>query len=236
MKSKIKFGSSTIQYSIVKSKRRKTSQIVVDKNDVIIRAPATKTLPEIKQIMKDKAQWVFKKQLEFQKIKPQIAKATFTAGSKLPYLGKNYQIKIITKQKANSIQLAKERFTIKLQPSRSSRKTVQNLYENWLARKADGIFDKKIAKFSKRLKLKPKKAVIKNLKDRWGSLSQDETLNLNMNLLKAPDDVIDYVILHELTHLKIKAHTHHFWESIHKFMPNYEQKRLWLEHHGQRIV
>ena len=57
-----------------------------------------------------------------------------------------------------------------------------------------------------------------------------------MNLLKAPDDVIDYVILHELTHLKIKTHTHHFWEFVHKFMPNYEQKRLWLGHHGQRIV
>ncbi len=68
-----------------------------------------------------------------------------------PISGKNYQIKIITKQKSDSIQLSKEEFTIKLQSSRSSRKIVQNLYENWLAKKANGIFDKKISKFSKRL-------------------------------------------------------------------------------------
>lgn len=236
MKSRIRFGNSTIQYSIIKSKRRKTSQIVVDKNEVVIRAPATKTLFEIRQMIKDKAQWIFKKQLEFQKIKPQITEITFTAGSKLPYLGKNYQITIIAKQKEDSIKLYREQFIIKLQANRSSRKTVQGLYENWLTEKTSEIFDKKVSEFSKKTGLEPKQIVIKNLRNRWGSLAQDKTLNLNINLLKAPDSVIDYVILHELTHLKIKAHTHHFWEFVHKFMPDYEQNRLWLEHNGQRIV
>ncbi|MGI0066682.1 MAG: hypothetical protein ACREAT_08010, partial [Nitrosotalea sp.] len=62
---KIKYGNSVIEYSVIKSKRRKTSQILVDWDEVIVRTPLTKNNSEVKKIVESKAQWIFKKQLEF---------------------------------------------------------------------------------------------------------------------------------------------------------------------------
>ncbi len=77
MKQKIKFGNSIIEYQIVKSKRTKTSQITVDKDNVIVRTPKTKSNSAIRQMIKDRKHWIFKKQLEFvtrEKIKPSTKK------------------------------------------------------------------------------------------------------------------------------------------------------------------
>jgi predicted metal-dependent hydrolase len=61
-------------------------------------------------------------------------------------------------------------------------------------------------------------------------------INLNEYLLKAPKGAIDYVILHEICHLKIRNHSHRFWELVQKFMPNYEENKKWLEVNSARIV
>ena len=67
-------------------------------------------------------------------------------------------------------------------------------------------------------------------------MTKEGSINLNVNLLKAPEDVIDYIILHELCHLKIKEHSHHFWDFLRKSMPNYQDKRDWLNRNGNNLV
>jgi predicted metal-dependent hydrolase len=114
--------------------------------------------------------------------------------------------------------------------------TIKSLYEVWLYSQAKKIFRKKVKDFSKVLGVNPKKIVIKNLKNRWGSITQNETMNLNLNLVKAPEDVIDYIIVHELSHLKIKGHSHKFWTYIHKFVPDYEDKINWLVVNGRNLL
>ena len=66
------------------------------------------------------------------------------------------------------------------------------------------------------------------LKNRWGSVTKKDTLNLNRNLMKAPNDIIDYIIIHELCHLKIQGHSHHFWSFLKQFVPDYQKKIDWL--------
>ena len=61
-------------------------------------------------------------------------------------------------------------------------------------------------------------------------------LNLNLNLIKALENVIDYVILHELCHLKIKEHSHHYWDSLHKYMPNYHDEIEWLKRNEDNLL
>ena len=95
--------------------------------------------------------------------------------------------------------------------------------------KAETYFAKLIKKYSDRVGIKPRKIIIKNLKDRWGSTTQKGEINLNSNLMKAPIPVISYVILHEVCHLKIKEHSHHFWDMVSRYMPNYDEQKRWLE-------
>ena len=78
MTNKIKFGSTVIPYTVFKTKRRKTSQIIVDKDNVIVRSPSSKTNVEVKQMIQQKARWVFEKQQEFKKQKSSIVKPIFS--------------------------------------------------------------------------------------------------------------------------------------------------------------
>ena len=176
---KIKYGNTVIEYSLIKSKRRKTSQIMVDGYEVIVRTPLAKDNSEIKKIIQNKAQWIFKKQLEFRK------------RTDVHFVPKKYTKRFLLKQ---------------------------------------------VNSYATKVGITPSKVNIKKMRTRWGSASKNNVINLNEHLLKAPKGAIDYVILHEICHLKIRNHSHRFWELVQKFMPNYEENRKWLEVNSARIV
>jgi predicted metal-dependent hydrolase len=226
-KQKLEYGNNTIEYSVIRSKRVKTSEISVDDDKVIIRTPFGKPLPEIEKTIEEKASWILKKQLEHKGVIPEIIKPSFEDGSTLPYLGKNYRIKVFRGRgegeeesylKEDKIELVNEEFLIYLSNSEHSKKKIKTLYDRWQHHQ------------------QPIQIIIKNQKSRWGSLTKGNVINLNVNVLKAPLDVIDYTVLHELCHLKIKEHSHSFWDYLNKFMPNYKDKVEWLKVNGARLI
>lgn len=72
------------------------------------------------------------------------------------------------------------------------------------------MFKKKVMQFSKIMEVNPSKIIIKDLKNRWGSTTKEGVINLNVNLVKAPEHIIDYIISHELCHFRIRDHSHRF--------------------------
>jgi predicted metal-dependent hydrolase len=115
------------------------------------------------------------------------------------------------KQSENELQLINGEFVATIKSSsKNSKRLMKNLYESWLSHNAQIILKDKVEKCSKRTGIAVERINIKNLTKRWGSLNKNKnTINLNVNLLKATDDVIDYIILHELCHVKINDHSHH---------------------------
>jgi predicted metal-dependent hydrolase len=67
-------------------------------------------------------------------------------------------------------------------------------------------------------------------------MTKEGAINLNIHLVKTPEDVIDYIILHELSHLKIKEHSHHYWDYVRRYMPNYQEKIEWLKINGNNLI
>ncbi len=179
MISKLRYGNSVIEYQIIKSKRRKTSEIRVDENGVEIHTPITKKDSEIQEIVNTKKQWIFKKQLEFtDRNKRQFKTTTKT----LEYLEKR----------------------------------------SW--------------KLAEKIGVKPKKIVVKNLKSRWGSAGKTGTITLNQALTRMPPRIIDYVIIHELCHLKIKGHSSRFWSILYSYNKDYQKNILWLENNFKDLL
>jgi predicted metal-dependent hydrolase len=84
-------------------------------------------------------------------------------------------------------------------------------------------------KLSLKIGVKPSKIIIKKLKGRWGSLTKDDVINLNVVLTSAPPKVRNYIIIHELCHLIVREHSRRYWSTVSKFMPNYEVSKKWLE-------
>jgi predicted metal-dependent hydrolase len=240
---KLEYGNSTINYTVIKSgRRRKTLEIIIKKDGkVTVRAPFDKSISDIEGFIQKNAKWILKKQLEYKNETPrQIMNPTYEEGSTLPYLGKNYPLKIVNhqKNKENNCELVnEEEFLVSLSiNSRASKRRIKALYEEWLMLKAHPIFQDKVKEYSTQLAVEPSQIIIKNLKSRWGSATKGNVINLNVNLLKASEDVIDYVVLHELCHLKIKEHSHHFWNLAYKFMPNYHEKIKWLKINSASLV
>jgi len=244
-KHKLHYGTAVIKYCVIRSRSRrtKTSELIVDKDKVVIRVPFDKPLSEIRGIIRDKSQWIFKKQLEYKKATPQITKPTFKEGSTLPYLGRNYPLRTLKERQAenSSIELVDGEFIIGIKSSKQSTTTtntaeIKKLYEDSLIEKAKTIFKRRVEEYSKKLGVKVQRIVIKRLKNRWGSMTKEGSINLNANLLKAPEDVIDYIILHEICHLKIKEHSYHYWDHVRRYMPNYQEKIEWLKVSGNHLI
>ncbi len=230
-----------IPFKLIRSRRRKTSEIIVDKKEIVLRVPFNKPASEIQGIFRKKIKWVLEKQrLQKEKTRERgIIKPTFLPSSTLPYLGKNYKLKITAGRDKKSIKLVNDEFIVKLRSNNNddeNKKTVKSLYENWILERGKVIFEKKIEKFIRTIGVYPRKITIKNLKNRWGSLSKNGTIILNVNLIKIPENIIDYIIIHELCHLIIQGHSHKFWFLLHKYVPDYQDKVEWLATNSERLI
>jgi predicted metal-dependent hydrolase len=204
---------------------------------LILRTPYDKPIEEIREIIRGKAKWIRTKQSEYRSARPEIVRPIFQEGSTLPYLGKNYPFRIMYGQYSNQkIELQNNMFVIFSKRTESLSKQIEFLFEEWLYNRAESIFEQRSKVYCKELKIQPPQVVIKNLKNRWGSATKHHVINLNVNLLKAPENVIDCIILHELCHLKIKEHSHHFWYLLHKFIPDYREQMEWLKINGCRLI
>ena len=181
-------------------------------------------------MLQERVQWIFKKQLHFAKQR----KPTFSTKSILSVLGKDYKIQIIPTS-TEKTRLVGDTIQFHIPQKRHKTDQIKAQYHTYLEKRANILFPKLVQELAKKVGTSPTKINIKQLKDRWGSATQDGEINLNYSLMKAPRNVIKYVILHELCHFKIKEHSHPFWNLVGKQMPEYEESVNWLEANGIRI-
>jgi len=244
------YGTKRIEYFVFRTRRSKTSEIIVDSDEIVIRVPDSKPDQEIESLLNQKISWILKKQREIQQgeRKIEISKPLYTKDSTLPYLGKKHkiQINILELQKEgkgvvkNSIVRKNELFLFNIhsaiQENQDFTNEIRNLYENWLYHKAKIIFKDKVHILSKVIGIKPNKVVIKDLKNRWASITKNNEINLNINLIKAPPEIIDYIIIHELCHFKIKGHSYNFWSLLKRYCPDYPKFIKWLDINGKNLL
>lgn len=105
-----------------------------------------------------------------------------------------------------------------------------------LADRAREVFPPKVAYYAQQIGVTYGRITIRNQKTRWGSCSGKGNLNFNCLLMLAPEEVQDYVVVHELCHRKEMNHSHRFWREVEKIMPDYKVHRKWLKEHGGRII
>lgn len=227
----IYYKEQKIKFQLIKTPRRKkTIEIKILYGDVIIKSPLSKSIVEIEQLIKRNADWILKAVKKNKGIKPTIVKSTYKDGSSLPYLGKNFNVKII-RDNSDFTNFTGTEFVI-----HCCKFNAKKNYEDWLFAQAYTIFSSIIQKHSQILKVEPRKIIIKKLKSRWGSATSNNIINLNLFLIKSPIDIIEYVVLHELCHLSIKNHPKEFWALVGFHLPDYKDKILWLKINGSLLL
>ena len=216
----VKYGNSSIRYKVTRSnKRLKTSHIIVEKNSVNVIVPDNKTDQDIKKLVKTNSKWIFTKKLEQKSLSPKNEKT-------LLYRGKHYKFQF-HKGNKNTISFKNGKFVVTM--NNFTQYNLHKLYQNWITQRAMLLIPKRVNVISNKLSIKTEKINIKNLKNRWGSISDDGSLNINLNLIKAPSIVLDYIITHELCHKKIPNHSPKFWNLLFHIMPDYTSQKKWLD-------
>lgn len=239
-KDRIQYGTASIDYYIKRSKRIKTSEVIVDSDRIEIRTPLNKSLEDTRHMVRDKAEWILRKQEEFKSLIPEIMKPTFEEDSTLPYLGKNHRLRINKNQLRNRIRFVNGEFVVdmtSLDADEDTKSQIRELYERWLRSIAYPILKAKTEIYAQKLGVNVQKISIKNsLKSRWASLTKRDSINFNMHLIKARQDIIDYIVLHEVCHLKVKGHSYHYWDLVYRYIPNYQEKINWLNVNGKVLI
>jgi predicted metal-dependent hydrolase len=235
----IEINNGKINYSIVKTKR-KTIGITVDRNGKVkVSAPLYVSEKEIREVVQEKTDWIAKKVNEVRKRNLNTVHKEFVSGEEFLYLGEKYTLKIA------ELDLAKPEVLIQADTivvyifkglTRESRKqVVKETLIKWYRQCFTEVVEERIEKYSLYLSVSPRKVVVKDQKTRWGSCSEKRNINLNWRLVMAPIEIIDYVVVHELCHLRIMNHSKDFWNLIESTLPNYRESRGWLKVNGSSL-
>jgi len=194
---------------------------------IVIRAPYRTPLAEIESFFQSRKDWVRKKLGEMDAAAGKDGPSTrmFASGEKFLYLGESYPLEIQSKDgRKRPLTLSWSRFI--LDEERTDEARV--LFIEWYREEAKRLFADRVDHYSKRLNLLAKSIKITSAESRYGSCSPTNSLCFTWRLIMAPLAVIDYVIIHELVHVKVKNHSKKFWESVALAMPGYKVHRSWL--------
>ncbi|MBF0479969.1 MAG: M48 family metallopeptidase [Candidatus Omnitrophica bacterium] len=223
------YGKWKIQYD-VHFVDRKTLEIAVHPDErVEVKAPLNTTQKEIQKKVNKRARWIRRKILYFKQFHPRTPARQYVGGETHLYLGRQYRLKI-KKLKKESVNFSGAYLQMFVN-DRHDRVRIKELLEQWYFQKAQINFDscfKHCENFFDKQLLSPK-FKIKRMKARWGSLSPQKKLTLNVDLIKYPKECIEYVIAHELCHLKFFNHGSAYYRLLEKIMPDWKKRKARLE-------
>ena len=216
---------------VIRSKRRKTLALAVRDARVTVRMPEKLPLKHAEDFVIQKQRWI-KQKLATQNPPVQLA---FSTGESLLFLGQPVILNVMDDAAANGIELTEDQLKLELKESSPAYTRRERWIRNWYQQQAERYLQTRSKALIDSTGLQPRSVTIKSYKARWGSCRLNGDIQLNWKLIMAPPAVIDYVIIHELCHLRQHNHSPAFWELVSCFTPDYKTLRQWLKDHGSKL-
>lgn len=216
-----------LEINIKKSKRKTLSIYVERDGKITVLAPIDKADDEIEKIIKSKEYQIYKHHTNWEQLNDAKVHREFVNGQSYLYLGRNYRLELVDVAK-KPLMLKNGLFILQKKELLKAKQHFIAFYKEMGIKKISGRIDN----FAKRLGVEFSKFRIIELKNRWASCSEKGMINFHWKCFMAPLDVLDYIIVHELVHLKHKNHTKSFWNEIDKILPDYDKHVHWLRDNG----
>lgn len=227
------FGEGRIAVSIdrlIRSRRKTVALIVEGDGSLTVRAPLAMPEEAIGKFVEQHADWVRKHQQQAQKNVPPPARR-YQEGEEFLFQGKSFPLKIVSHQPTALIFDGKE-----FRLLRSALPRAQEVFEQWYKAMASPVIFLRLSALAKQYGFRYRRVCLSSARTRWGSCSSRGTLRFSWRLVMAPSEIIDYVLVHELVHTKIPCHSPEFWALVEKILPDYRQRRAWLQRTGRNLT
>ena len=218
---------------VVRTKRRKTASIEVIDGAVHAIVPEQLSNGRIEALLKKRISWIRMKLREQSRIvTPKIKE--YVSGENFTYLGRNYRLKVLrdtdhnVKLKGGYLEVG-----VGTNPTDSE---IRNALVQWYEAHALQRLTEKTNRYASIMGVSLNLVSVRDYKARWGSCSSKGEISFNWRIIIAPHHIVDYVVVHELCHLKHPNHSPAYWKSVKHEISDYEVCRQWLKEHGTELV
>lgn len=223
----------SLNIHLIRSKKRKKtlSLRIQEDGKVLLSVPYHTPRREIESFLGKTRAWIIKKVWEKEKVFRE-SQRVFIPGERFLYLGESYPLEIReSDHRQPPLKLSFGKFIL----DQDHLKAARDIFIQWYKREAREVIAERLEYYTHRLHLFPREIRITNARSRWGSCSHDNRLSFSWRIILAPLAVIDYILIHELAHIKEKNHSERFWKFLESILPDYRTPRLWLKRNGHRL-
>jgi predicted metal-dependent hydrolase len=229
------YGNTHIGFQLNYTSRKTLAIHVYPDTSVVVDAPTNSPIEKIQAKVLKRARWIRKQQRLFERFPPALPARKYISGESFRYLGRQYVLKV-ERNIINAVKL--ERGILRVSVTRVDQQHVKQLVDDWYRKKAEKIFSECLVKCRKIVEKSkihyPYEAKLRIMKTRWGSCTADSIITLNPELISASKYCIEYVIVHELCHLKEHHHGNAFFKLLDYVMPDWEKRKNELELTAER--
>lgn len=216
----------SFNYEVIYAKRKTLTISVERDRKIVVRAPEGLSAQKIDELITKKHNWIIEKLNHNQKYDDNYIPKEFVSGETLLYLGKNHQLQIVDEEIKNI------NFDRRFYISKQNQPKANLLFKDWFKTKAKEKITPLAQKYAAHLGVEFKEIKISEMKYRWGSCTPSGNLLFNWRIVKAPLYVIEYVVVHELSHLIEHNHSEDFWNIVSVQLPKYQKAKDWLKKNG----
>ncbi|MBP3887848.1 MAG: M48 family metallopeptidase [Cellulosilyticum sp.] len=220
-----------MDYTVVKQNRKTATIVISDNLEVLVKVPRYVTKRQIEAIVTKHEDWI----LQTLENKKQLIEAKdWYYTKRIMYLGKYWPVELIIQPSARQkVDFTQKGFII---VSDGSESESRQLMEQFYRKQAKEQLTKLAYRYAKLVGVQFQKITIRNQKTRWGSCSSKGNLSFNLKILCAPQEMMEYVVLHEVMHLKHFNHSKEFWKDIEVLMPDYKKRMNYFKQFGQNFM
>jgi len=221
-----------IEIKIEKTDRRKTLSIFIERDgSVRVLAPASSSDDIIENAVRAKQYQIFTKLAKWKELNHGKVNRQFVNGQSFLYFGRNYRLSIVENQE---VPLKLSQGYLILDKSKLTK--AQDVFKQFYKEKAEQKIKERLKKIEQKFLEKPTSIKVMELQNRWASWTPKHGLNFHWKCAMAPVPVIDYIITHEMVHLKYPNHSPEFWNELDKKMPNFKEYENWLKQNGVKMT
>jgi predicted metal-dependent hydrolase len=231
----VQFGHTRIAYGIRRSEKRRTIALtIVPDLGVVLTAPLSVSVARLDRLVHNKARWIVERLRAVAGVAP-LAPREFVSGESIRYLGRQHRLRVLERIEPAPVRLDHGTFIVTVAPGRASASRAAAVRERlvaWFREHAEPRLRDRAEHWARQMGLRPPQVVLAAQQKRWGSCTANGLVRLNWRIVQAPMSLIDYVVAHELVHLRRHEHSPAFWRALAVVMPEYEARRQALRELG----
>jgi predicted metal-dependent hydrolase len=204
-------------------------------NGLEVTTPPGVSVARIEAVMREKTRWITTMLVRYAQPPRSVVASPLVTGVMLPFSGGHLRLVLETSRTGRRTNAVMNEGELRLTTATNAPENVRPVLEAWYRRQGRRVFAERVAYWNTHYEFAFGRIAIRDQKSRWGSCSRQGNLNFNWRLLLAPTSVLDYIVIHELAHLKEGNHSPRFWALVAERCPDYRAQRDWLRLHGPEL-